>query len=305
MVEASEVKAEPEIFSERGSPRRRGLIVSAVATDKAEPTSRPDTVVLMGTPIHRMRKGVKVHVPSDYYALLYNEEAKGVCRIRGVFEYSEPEAPHKIDELPEVPLKGIIRKSFEVKSLYIKNDREDFEISLPDHIYSTKKVGLSAVLTTDLMPVHYNIFRLEVVTQDPSSFLTQLISERIDPSYRKIKDRVLQELYWIIHEELTKYDLLNAIKKKDDIQKTVSERFSGRLNEISLELLSFVWDYDLDEGIRDRYFWLHVQNISPSEVLRMETLLNMSRELSKSPYTTGPGSQTVLQEPLRRDRESQ
>jgi hypothetical protein len=72
-------------------------------------------------------------VPSDYYAVLYTESARGLSRIHGIFEYSKPEAPHKIDDLPELPTEGIIRKSYDVKVVYIKNDREDFGINIPDN----------------------------------------------------------------------------------------------------------------------------------------------------------------------------
>ncbi|MCI0561342.1 MAG: hypothetical protein MN733_22885, partial [Nitrososphaera sp.] len=251
-------------------------------------------------PIHRIRKGVKIHVPSDYYAILYTVGSRGVSRIHGIFEYSEPEAPHKIDELPELPTKGIIRKSYDVKIVYLKNDRENFRISIPDYIYSSRESKLSPILTTDLLPVHYRVFRLEVQASDPNAFLTRIISKRMSPTYDDIKQWVLQELYWIISNELTKYDLLNAVKEKMNIQSEVQQKLSNRLEEMALELLTFVWDYDIEEIIRDRYFWIHVQKISSSEVLRMETLIKMSEELSKSQYTTGAGSQTLLSDPLNK-----
>ncbi|MEM2139391.1 hypothetical protein [Nitrososphaera sp.] len=301
MVEASEIKAEADVLLEKGAPTKRTLFERAVALDRL-PATMGDPVKgvrIFGTPVHRIRKGVKIHVPSDYYAVLYTENARGMSRIHGIFEYSEPEAPHKIDDLPELPTKGIIRKSYDVKIVYIKNDREDFGINIPDYTYSTRQEGLSAILTTDLLPIHYRVFRLEIQITDPNAFITRIIAERIEPSYRAIRNWIVQELYWIVSNELTKYDLLSAIKEKMQIQKEVHDRLVQKLAGLSLELLSFVWDYDIQDSIRDRYFWLHVQKILPTEVLKMETLVNMSRELSHSPQSVSGGSQTILSEPLR------
>lgn len=301
MVETSEIKAEPDVLQERGVVTHRKLLERGVAIDRLPGTVNDihSSISLLAAPIHRIRKGVKVHVPADYYAIFYTEAARGVSRIHGIFEYSEPEAPHKIDELPDLTTKGLIRKSYDIKVVYVRNDREDFNIRIPEFIYSSRGIGLTAILTTDLLPIHYRIFRLEVQPTDPNAFLTRLISKRIRPSYFDLRTWILQELYWIISNELTKYDLLSAIKEKATIQKNVHEHLTSRLGEVSLELLSFVWDYDIEDMIRDRYFWLHVQNIPSIDVLRMETLVNMSQELSKSPQTVSGGAQTILSDPLR------
>lgn len=300
MVEASEIRAEPDILQERGIKTNRKILERGVAIDRlAANVGDIYSAIALATPIHRIRKGVKIHVPADYYAVFYTESRRGGSRIHGIFEYSEPEAPHKIDELPDLQTKGIIRKSYDIRLVYVSNDREDFNIRIPEFIYSSRSIGLTPILTTDLLPVHYRIFRLEVQPNDPNAFLTRLITKRIRPTYFDLRIWILQELYWIISTELTRYDLLGAIKDKAAIQKNVQEKFASRLGEIALELLAFVWDYDIEDNIRDRYFWLHVQKIPSLDVLRMETLVNMSKELSKSPQGAIGGSQSILSDPLR------
>ena len=243
--------------------------------------------------IDRIRKGAKLHVPSDYVAVIFTEK-EGVCRIHGIYDYSEPEAPHRIESLPEVELKGIIRKTFAVNILYIKIRRDDFEIDIPDDIYSTKEILGIPILTTDLMPVFYKVFKLEAQIIDVNMFLNRLATKRINFSYKSIKDYLLNQLHWIINKELTKYNLLTAIKEKVEIQNVIEEDFKSLLNDTALDLLGFVWDYDIDSNIRDRYFWLHVQHVSPQYVMKMETLHNMSIELSKSTSIASSGVQALL-----------
>lgn len=302
MVDASELKAEFEIYAEHGKNKEKQIIERAISSEKIPniPNLNLVTSTNFASPITRIRKGAKLHVPSDYHAIIYTEESKGICRFHGVLGYSEPENPHKIDELPELPLKGFIRKSYEARVLYIKTDREDFGIRFAENeVYITRNSGWSPILTTDLMPVYYNVFRLETQIIDPNTFLTRLISKRVQPVYERVKTWVLQELHWIVNGEVSKFDLLSAIKKKLTIQKTIEAEFQTRLQDIGLDLLGFVWDYDIEKSIRDRYFWLHVQKIPSKEVLRMETLLNMSKELSKSPSTAGSGAQTVIGMPFQ------
>ena len=205
--------------------------------------------------------------------------------------------------MPEVELKGIIRKTFAVNILYIKIRRDDFDIELPDNVYSTKEVLGIPILTTDLMPVFYKVFKLEAQIIDVNMFLNRLASKRIAFSYKSVKDYLLNQLHWIVNKELSKYDLLTAIKEKIEIQSNIEEDFKSLLKDMALELLGFVWDYDIESNIRDRYFWLHVQNVSPRYVMRMETLHNMSVELSHNPMTASSGVQTLLNIPEDEEKE--
>ncbi|MGD8505769.1 MAG: hypothetical protein PVF15_03800 [Candidatus Bathyarchaeota archaeon] len=298
MVEAKEVKVEVEIFRKRKPKKEASLIERAIATDDLpkEITGEPLKYAIdERTPIDRMRKGSLIHVPSNYMALLYTEEKEGIIRVHGVYGYSEPEAPHKIEELPELKSKGLIRKTYSLKVVYIKTDREDFGISPhPKRVYSSRFYTLS-VLTTDLIPVNYRVFRFEVQVLDAAAFVSKLSAKRITLTYRKVKEYLLYEFHWIVDEILSKYDLLSAIKDKLQIQKKVMDKFSKVVGNISLELLGFVWDYDIDTDIRDRYFWLHVQEVSPPDVLRMETLRDMAGKLAKSQTTAGAGARATVE----------
>ena len=299
MVTAKEVKAEVEVYRAYGIAVKRRLIERAVAVDqlavsKETSQSHLENSVKKLTPIYGIRKGAQLHVPSDYVAVLYTEEKGGVCRLHGIYEYSEPEAPHKIEELPELRTKGIIWKRYDVKVVYVKTDREDFDLNLLERkIYRSADYDLS-VLTTDLLPIYYRVFRLEVQVTDVTTFLIRLAAQRVALTYESVKGWLLQELHWILNETLSKYDLINAMKDKLSIQRDVEKRFSILLNSVGLELLSLVWDYDIDSSIRDRYFWLHVQKVPPEEVLKMETLLGMARELAKSPTTAGAGAREAV-----------
>ena len=301
MVDASEIKARIEVYRTSGIPSYPRLIEKAIAVDSIvkQPTGGSEYLERQITSlddIDRIRKGAKLHVPSDYIAVIYTER-EGICRVHGIYEYSEPEAPHKIESLPEVELKGIIRKTFAVNILYVKIRRDDFDIELPDKVYSTKDVLGIPILTTDLMPVFYKVFKLEAQIIDVNMFLNRLASKRIAFSYKSVKGYLLNQLHWIVNKELSKYDLLTAIKEKVEIQSNIEEDFKSLLKDTALELLGFVWDYDIESNIRDRYFWLHVQNVSPQYVMRMETLHNMSVELSQAPMTASSGVQTLLKFP--------
>ena len=124
MVDASEIKARIEVYRTSGIPSYPRLIEKAIAVDSLvkQPTGGSGSLERQITSlddIDRIRRGAKLHVPSDYIAVIYTER-EGICRVHGIYEYSEPEAPHKIESLPEVELKGIIRKTFAVNILYIK-----------------------------------------------------------------------------------------------------------------------------------------------------------------------------------------
>jgi len=188
----------------------------------------------------------------------------------------------------------LIRKRYDVKIAYVKIDREDFGISPhPEKVYSSRFYALS-VLTTDLIPVNYRVFRFEVQAVDAATFMSKISTKRIALTYEAVKNYLLHEFHWIVDEILSKYDLLSAMKDKLQIQNGVMEKFSKLVSSISLELLGFVWDYDIDTSIRDRYFWLHVQKVSPPDVLRMETLREMATELAKSQTTAGAGARAVV-----------
>jgi hypothetical protein len=297
MVDASEIRARIDYYRINGISTDSRLIERAIAVDKINKSTTPrenlQRLIESSEDIDRIRRGAKLHVPSDYIATIFTEK-EGVCRVHGIYEYSEPEAPHKIESLPEVELKGIIRKTFAVNIIYIKIRRDDFDIELPNKVYSTKEFLEIPILTTDLMPVYYKLFKLEAQIIDVNMFLNRLASKRIDFSYKSVKDYLLNQLHWIINKELSQYDLLTAIKEKVGIQNNIEKDFRSLLKDIALELLGFVWDYDIDSHIRDRYFWLHVQNVPPKYVMRMETLYNMSLELSKSEALASASIPTFL-----------
>lgn len=292
MVDATEIKARIEIYRSLGRSSHPSLIEQAIPSDIIPKTATKNFKV-PSIKIDRIRKGAKLHVPSDYMAVLYTEK-EGICRIHGIYEYTEPDNPHKIETLPEVTLKGIIRKSYEISIIYVKIGRDNFGIDLPAKIYSTRKTLGLPILTTDLMPVFYKLFKFEAQIIDVNLFLTRLADKRIEFSYKGVRDYILNQLHWIINKELSKYDLLTAIKEKMTIQRTIELEYNDILKDIALDILSFVWDYDIEMSIRDRYFWLHVQNVPPDEVMKMETLLGMSKELSKSPSTARSGAQTII-----------
>ncbi|MGH9923307.1 MAG: hypothetical protein ACRD38_11205, partial [Nitrososphaerales archaeon] len=60
------------------------------------------------------------------------------------------------------------------------------------------------------------------------------------------------------------------------------------------------WDYDIQENIRDRYFWLYVQKVSPPEVLQMETAFDMSRALASNSGTAKEAVHSVMNLPLEK-----
>ncbi len=84
-------------------------------------------------------------------------------------------------------------------------------------------------------------------------------------------------------DELSRYDLATVFTKLDETSTIVKTRIGEALKRFGIDLIDFKFEgIDTTPEFRDRLFWLKTATPT-SEVLRMETLKEVGKEMAKAP----------------------
>jgi len=136
--------------------------------------------------------------------------------------------------------------------------------------------------TTELAPllVHGSFwFKIS----DPSLFVNEVVGGKGAYTTSEVNEFLKGFINEQTIDELSRYDLTTVFTKLDETSTIVKTRIGEALRRLGTDLVDLKFEgIDTTPEFRDRLFWLKATT-STSEVLRMETLKEVGKEMAKAP----------------------
>ncbi|MCP8315333.1 MAG: SPFH domain-containing protein [archaeon] len=136
--------------------------------------------------------------------------------------------------------------------------------------------------TTELAPllVHGSFwFKIS----DPSLFVNEVVGGKGAYTTSEVNEFLKGFINEQTIDELSRYDLVTVFTKLDETSTIVKTRIGEALKRVGTDLVDLKFEgIDTTPEFRDRLFWLKTTTPT-SEVLRMETLKEVGKEMAKAP----------------------
>ncbi|NWG08720.1 MAG: SPFH domain-containing protein [Nitrososphaerales archaeon] len=136
--------------------------------------------------------------------------------------------------------------------------------------------------TTELAPllVHGSFwFRVA----DPNLFVNEVVGGKGAYTTPEVNEFLKGFINEQVIDELSRYDLATVFTKLDETSTIVKTKIGEALKRFGTDLIDLKFEgIDTTPEFRDRLFWLKTATPT-SEVLRMETLREVGKEMAKSP----------------------
>jgi len=136
--------------------------------------------------------------------------------------------------------------------------------------------------TTELAPLLvHGTFWFKI--SDPSLFVNEVVGGKGAYTTSEVNEFLRGFINEKTIDELSRYDLTTVFTKLDETSTIVKTNIGEALKRVGTDLVDLKFEgIDTTPEFRDRLFWLKT-TASTSEVLRMETLKEVGKEMAKAP----------------------
>jgi membrane protease subunit (stomatin/prohibitin family) len=136
--------------------------------------------------------------------------------------------------------------------------------------------------TTELAPLLvHGTFWFKI--SDPSLFVNEVVGGKGAYTTSEVNEFLRGFINEKTIDELSRYDLTTVFTKLDETSTIVKTNIGEALKRVGTDLVDLKFEgIDTTPEFRDRLFWLKTTG-STSEVLRMETLKEVGKEMAKAP----------------------